>query len=105
MPLKLIGASLGRTGTKSTRQALNHLGFPCFHMVDMFANLDRVGLLEDALAGRPDFENESLYPVSQDVVGSDRRNRDQQTDQGGDQGTGWGPVMRRCHALALCCRG
>ncbi len=32
MPLKIIGAGFGRTGTDSTRVALNSLGFPCYHM-------------------------------------------------------------------------
>ena len=36
MSLKLIGAGLGRTGTHSTKLALNQLGFPCYHMVEVF---------------------------------------------------------------------
>jgi Sulfotransferase domain len=35
MSLKLIGAGFGRTGTKSTYAALNELGFPCYHMVEV----------------------------------------------------------------------
>jgi len=34
MPLKIIGAGFGRTGTMSTYTALNQLGFPCYHMVE-----------------------------------------------------------------------
>ena len=43
MPLKIIGAGFGRTGTDSTRLALNQLGFPCYHMREVFgktAHLD-----------------------------------------------------------------
>ena len=35
MPLKIIGAGYGRTGTYSTHLALNQLGFPCYHMVEL----------------------------------------------------------------------
>ena len=32
MTIKIIGAGFGRTGTMSLKQALNTLGFPCYHM-------------------------------------------------------------------------
>lgn len=35
MPLKVIGAGFGRTGTMSTYTALNQLGFPCYHMIEI----------------------------------------------------------------------
>lgn len=38
MPLKLIGAGFGRTGTWSTKEALNRLGFPCYHMSEVILN-------------------------------------------------------------------
>jgi hypothetical protein len=40
MPLKLIGAGFGRTGTWSTFAALNQLGFPCYHMHEVLMNKD-----------------------------------------------------------------
>ncbi|MFL5728514.1 MAG: sulfotransferase family protein [Cytophagaceae bacterium] len=36
--MKLIGAGFGRTGTNSTYEALNELGFPCYHMVEVIRN-------------------------------------------------------------------
>jgi hypothetical protein len=36
MPLKVIGAGFGRTGTLSLCTALNQLGFPCYHMYQVF---------------------------------------------------------------------
>jgi hypothetical protein len=37
MGLKIIGAGFGRTGTKSMKEALEHLGFgPCYHMFEVF---------------------------------------------------------------------
>jgi hypothetical protein len=36
MPLKVIGAGFGRTGTFSLCTALNQLGFPCYHMFELF---------------------------------------------------------------------
>jgi hypothetical protein len=38
MPLKIIGAGFGRTGTMSVYTALNALGFPCYHMKEVFAS-------------------------------------------------------------------
>lgn len=38
MTLKIIGAGYGRTGTKSTYTALNQLGFPCYHMIEVIRN-------------------------------------------------------------------
>ena len=39
MTLKVIGAGFGRTGTKSLKDALEHLGLgPCYHMVEVFKN-------------------------------------------------------------------
>jgi hypothetical protein len=38
MPLKIIGAGFGRTGTMSTYTALNELGFPCYHMIEVLQN-------------------------------------------------------------------
>jgi hypothetical protein len=35
MPLEIIGVGFGRTGTLSTYTALNELGFPCYHMVEV----------------------------------------------------------------------
>jgi hypothetical protein len=57
MPLKVIGAGLGRTGTLSLKLALERLGFgPCFHMAEMFINQDRAPLWVDAAEGRPNWE-------------------------------------------------
>ncbi|MHB8728432.1 MAG: sulfotransferase family protein [Sulfuricaulis sp.] len=38
MPLKIIGAGFGRTGTLSVYTALNQLGFPCYHMFEVLKN-------------------------------------------------------------------
>ncbi len=38
MALKIIGAGFGRTGTASLYQALNQLGFPCYHMHEVVFN-------------------------------------------------------------------
>jgi hypothetical protein len=38
MTLKVIGAGFGRTGTNSTHTALNQLGFPCYHMLEVLEN-------------------------------------------------------------------
>jgi len=38
MPLKVIGAGFGRTGTTSLYMALGQLGFPCYHMFELVRN-------------------------------------------------------------------
>lgn len=38
MALEIIGAGYGRTGTNSTYAALNQLGFPCYHMLEVLEN-------------------------------------------------------------------
>lgn len=38
MPLKVIGAGFGRTGTTSLYMALTQLGFPCYHMFEVVQN-------------------------------------------------------------------
>jgi hypothetical protein len=38
MPLEIVGAGFGRTGTLSTCTALNQLGFPCYHMLEVLEN-------------------------------------------------------------------
>ncbi len=41
MPIQVIGAGLGRTGTLSLKAALEELGFAkCYHMVEVFARKD-----------------------------------------------------------------
>jgi hypothetical protein len=57
MPLKIIGAGLGRTATFSMKFALEHLGFgPCYHMSEVFAGGRRnVPLWLDAVNGNPDW--------------------------------------------------
>jgi hypothetical protein len=54
MPLKVIGAGLGRTGTLSLKVALEQLGFEkCYHMTEIFAQPGHVGLWDAAGRGRP----------------------------------------------------
>src|SRR5579875_1775838 len=38
MPLEIIGAGFGRTGTSSLKDALDKLGFPCYHMREILQN-------------------------------------------------------------------
>ena len=37
--LKIIGAGFGRTGTASLKEALEHLGYPCYHMEEAVKNV------------------------------------------------------------------
>ena len=57
MALKVIGSGLGRTGTMSTKLALEQLGFgPCHHMVEMFIHPETVPLWIDAGNGNGDWD-------------------------------------------------
>jgi sulfotransferase family protein len=50
--MRLIGAGLPRTATLSQKVALEMLGVgPCYHMVDVLGDLDRVGVWADAVDG------------------------------------------------------
>ncbi|KAJ3154525.1 hypothetical protein HDU86_004654 [Geranomyces michiganensis] len=53
MPLEIIGAGFGRTGTKSTQIALEHLGFKTYHMSEVFAHMDHIKTWEAASRGEP----------------------------------------------------
>ena len=50
--MQVIGAGLPRTGTLSQKAALELLGLgPCFHWVDLLADLDQVSVWDRALDG------------------------------------------------------
>src|SRR3569833_3271127 len=59
MPLKVIGAGFGRTGTTSLYMALTQLGFPSYHMFEIVQNkankrhVDFWTKVADAPAGTP----------------------------------------------------
>lgn len=46
MSLKIIGAGFGRTGTLSTYTALNALGYPCYHMLEVIQNKENKSHLD-----------------------------------------------------------
>jgi hypothetical protein len=55
--MRLIGAGLPRTATLTQKTALEMLGVgPCYHMVNVLADLDQVGLWMRALAGEAPWE-------------------------------------------------
>lgn len=59
MALKVIGSGFGRTGTMSTKMALEQLGFgPCHHMVEVMGNPAQPALWKAILEGRPTDWNE-----------------------------------------------
>ncbi len=54
MPLKVIGAGFGRTGTLSLKIALEQLGFAkCYHMTEVFAKPNHIKLWDAAARGEP----------------------------------------------------
>jgi hypothetical protein len=57
MALKVIGSGLGRTGTLSTKLALEQLGLgPCHHMAEVFLHPESVPLWVAAGQGNPDWD-------------------------------------------------
>jgi hypothetical protein len=58
MALKVIGAGLGRTGTKSLKTALERLtGEPCYHMLEIFGRPQDVPLWHEAIrTGRTEWD-------------------------------------------------
>lgn len=50
--LKVVGAGLGRTGTKSLKLALERLlGEPCYHMVEVFSHPEHIPMWHAAARG------------------------------------------------------
>lgn len=68
MPLKVISAGFGRTGTMSLKLALEQLGFGlCYHMDEVLKNGDAfVPLWNDVLDGRTDWD--TVYAGYQSAV-------------------------------------
>ena len=61
MTLRVVGAGLPRTGTKSLKEGLEQLlGGRCYHMVEVFEHLEHVPVWREALDGRPPDWNEFL---------------------------------------------
>jgi len=57
MPLSVIGAGLGRTGTASIKLALEQLGLgPCYHMTEVLRQPEHIDHWLAATAGRPDWD-------------------------------------------------
>lgn len=58
MPLEIIGAGFGRTGTVTVKLALEQLGFgPCYHMMEVFRNPEHIALWDRAAEGQlPDWD-------------------------------------------------
>jgi len=57
MGLKIVGAGLGRTGTKSMQTALTMLGFgPCHHMLEVFQHPESMQQWIDAGEERADWD-------------------------------------------------
>lgn len=59
MTLRIIGAGLPRTGTKSLKTALERLlGGPCYHMLEFFAHPEHAPTWRDAFRGElPDWDS------------------------------------------------
>lgn len=59
MPLKVVGAGFGRTGTNSLKLALEQLGFgPCHHMFEVRDNPDQLPYWQAAARGEiPDWDD------------------------------------------------
>jgi len=54
MPIQVIGAGLGRTGTLSLKTALEELGFTkCYHMIEVFARMGDARTWDAAARGEP----------------------------------------------------
>jgi hypothetical protein len=53
MSLSVIGSGFGRTGTKSLKEALEHIGFaPCHHMHEVVSHPDQVPYWQAIAAGK-----------------------------------------------------
>ena len=64
MTVRVIGAGMPRTGTRSLKTAALEmlLGGPCYHMEEVFEHLEHVAVWRHALRGDPPRWNEFLGP-------------------------------------------
>ena len=54
MPLDVIGAGFGRTGTESMKTALEIIGLgPCYHMTEVLPHPERIAMWREAAQGNP----------------------------------------------------
>lgn len=54
MPVRVVGAGLGRTGTHSLKDALEQLlDAPCYHMIEVFGRPDDIPVWQRAVNGDP----------------------------------------------------
>jgi hypothetical protein len=60
--LDIIGAGFGRTGTLSLKTALEQLGFPCHHMMEVMANPEQAPAFTAAARGDASRLPEALAP-------------------------------------------
>jgi hypothetical protein len=68
MPLKVIGAGLGRTGTLSLKAALEELGLAkCYHMSEVLAHPRHAQVWDAAARGQP-VDWEALFQGYQATV-------------------------------------
>jgi len=68
MPLDVIGAGFGRTGTLTLKTALERLGFgPCHHMVEVIGNPEQVPFWNRAASGQP-VDWEDVYGAYRSTV-------------------------------------
>ena len=54
--MKVIGAGVPRTATLSQKVALEMLGFPCYHMVNVLGDLTQVPLWHRAADGEIEWD-------------------------------------------------
>src|SRR5881227_2291485 len=68
MPLRVIGAGLGRTGTLSLKVALEQLGFArCYHMTEVLSHPEHIPTWDAAARGEP-VDWEALFQGFQATV-------------------------------------
>jgi hypothetical protein len=72
MPLEVIGAGHGRTGTNSFKTALNELGFgPCHHMRELiFQHPERFALWERVFDDKEPVDWEEVFLGYRSTIGA-----------------------------------
>ncbi|MEM7532870.1 MAG: sulfotransferase family protein [Chloroflexota bacterium] len=59
--MKIIGAGFPRTGTMSMQAALNHLGYPCYHMEIVARNVSHLQAWDDFFTGCAAMDWQTLF--------------------------------------------
>lgn len=59
--IQVIGVGWGKTGTNNVKEALNQLGYKCYHMSEVFENPEHIDMWFEALEKKETYDWDKIY--------------------------------------------